>query len=196
MFMSSREGVQFRVHTLASAPEKSRHALEVLDKDFGFIPNVAGVMAESPVLLNAFVGVFEQFHAGSFSDPERQVLLLTNAVVNACPWAVALHTALALAVGVAPEDVRAIRDGALPGTPKLAALSALARALIETRGQVREHELAAFASAGYSSHHVLEVIVAVVGSTFTNYTANVGHPAVEDRFAGHAWQPAGTRSLT
>jgi AhpD family alkylhydroperoxidase len=187
--MSSREVVRFRIHTLASAPEKSRHALEVLDKDFGFIPNVAGAMAESPVLLDAFVGVFEQFHAGSFSEPERQVLLLTNAVANACPWAVALHTALALAVGVAEEDVRALRDGALPGAPKSAALSALARALIETRGQVPERELAAFTSAGFGNHHVLEVILAVVGSTFTNYTANVAHPTVEDRFARHAWQP-------
>lgn len=39
-------------------------------------------MAESPVLANGFIGAFGNFHGGTFTNAERQVLLLTNAVRN------------------------------------------------------------------------------------------------------------------
>jgi len=179
----------YRLHTLESAPEKSRHALETLKKDFGFIPNVAANMAESPVLMNAFVGLFEQFHNGTFMGRQRQILLLSNAVANTCPWAVALHSALSLQEGVDDDDVRAIRERRLPKGAKDAALSRFTRALIEKRGRVDERDLATFRAAGFSHDQVLEVVVGLAGSTMTNYTASMTNPALEDLFTAHAWRP-------
>ena len=95
-------------------------------------------MAEAPALLHTFVTAFQQFHGSSFGGAERQTLLLNNAVSNGCEWAVAFHSALALGEGVSAEDVRAIREGNHRKTPKLAALSALTRALVEKRGHVRQ----------------------------------------------------------
>jgi hypothetical protein len=86
----------YPLHTLASAPEQSRPVLQQLQQAFGMIPNIAATMAESPVLINGFIGVFRQVHSGSFTEAQIQTLLLTNAVTNACPWAVAFHTALPL----------------------------------------------------------------------------------------------------
>ena len=121
----------FPVHTIESAPEQSRPALEALQGAFGMIPNIAGAMATSPVLIGSLVGLFQKVHGGSFSEKQIQVLLLTNAVTNACSWAVAFHTALALKEGVDPADVTAIRERHTPRDPKNAALSTLARTLIE-----------------------------------------------------------------
>jgi hypothetical protein len=45
----------FPIHTLSSAPEPSKPALQQLQDGFGFIPNVAGAIASSPVLMKAFV---------------------------------------------------------------------------------------------------------------------------------------------
>ncbi|HEX4365723.1 MAG TPA: hypothetical protein VH023_02790, partial [Rhodopila sp.] len=73
----------FPVHTIASAPEQSRPALEALQAAFGMVPNIAGAMATSPVLINSLVGLFQRVHGGSFSEAQIQVLLLTNAVTNA-----------------------------------------------------------------------------------------------------------------
>jgi hypothetical protein len=99
-----------RIHNIESAPEKSKAALQDLRRTFGFIPNVAGAMAESPVLISAFVPVFRQVHSGSFSEAEIQVVLLTNAVTNSAEWPVSLHSKLALDAGVTADDVQAIRS--------------------------------------------------------------------------------------
>jgi alkylhydroperoxidase family enzyme len=177
----------FTIHTLDSAPEHSKPSLQALQGAFGMIPNIAGAMATSPVLIGSLVGLFQKVHGGSFSEEQIQVLLLTNAVTNSSAWAVAFHTALALKEGVAAADVQAIREGRPPLSPKNAALSTLARNLIEKRGSLDDADVSRFLQAGFEKAHLLEVIAVVAASTITNYTGNVTHPPVEAPFAAHAW---------
>lgn len=184
----------FPVHTIASAPEKSRDSLDALESAFGMLPSIAGAMATSPVLIEALVALFGKVHGGTFSEDQIQIVLLTDAVVNASKWPVAFHTALALQQGIAPSDVDAIREGRLPSPTKYAALSALARAMIEKRGQLESADLDTFMEAGFDSAQVLELIAIVAASTITNYTANITanitEPPLESLFAHHAWIPA------
>src|ERR1700730_3326272 len=104
----------YQVHTIESAPGKSKPALEQRERLFGFVPNIAGAIANSPVLANSLLGLFQNVHGGSFTDAEIQTLLLTHAVTNSSPWAVAFPTALALKEGLDPADVQAIRERRLP----------------------------------------------------------------------------------
>jgi AhpD family alkylhydroperoxidase len=177
----------FQIHTIASAPEQSKPALEALRKAFGMIPNIAGAMATSPVLINSLVGLFQKVHGGSFTEVQIQVLLLTNAVTNACSWAVAFHTALALEAGLDASDVQAIRAGRAPAKGKHAALSVLAKTMIERRGRLDDQDVDGFIAAGFSKDHLLEVIAVVAASTITNYTGSVANPAVEAPFRAHVW---------
>ncbi|WP_322102509.1 carboxymuconolactone decarboxylase family protein [Paraburkholderia sp. J41] len=177
----------YRVHTLESAPEASQPVLRQLQQAFGLIPNIAAVMANSPVLINGFIGLFERVHASSLTEPQIQTLLLTNAVTNASEWPVAFHSALALKQGVAHEDVEAMRRGALPGDARLAALSALARTLIEKRGRLSARDRQSFIAAGFSAEQLLEVIAVVAASTITNYASSVTEPALEAPFEAFAW---------
>src|SRR5271163_1735555 len=112
----------FPVNTIDSAPERSKPALQQLRSAFGMLPNIAGAMSTSPVLINSLVGLFGRVHGGSFTEAQIQTLLLTNAVTNACTWAVAFHTALALKEGLDPADVEAIRAGRSPSDGKHGAL--------------------------------------------------------------------------
>src|SRR5947207_3381058 len=95
----------YRTHTIESAPEKSRPTLQSIKERVGFIPNLGGTMAESPVLLGGFFGALTNFQGGTLTPAQRQVLLLTNAVANACTWAVAYHSTQALREGVAVAEV-------------------------------------------------------------------------------------------
>jgi uncharacterized peroxidase-related enzyme len=178
----------FPVTTLATAPEKSKPVLEQLQKGFGFIPNLAAVIATSPKLVTAFAAVFQQVHSGSFTEPEIQIVLLTDAVTNGCEYAVAFHTALAHQAGVNAEETDAVRAGRLPKDARLAALSALARTFIEKRGHVSVAEQDAFLAAGFASEQILEVITIVAASTITNYAGAVGQPPLEDKFQQYAWR--------
>jgi alkylhydroperoxidase family enzyme len=181
---------RFQIHTLDTAPEESRPSLEALRSAFGFLPNIAGAMATSPVLIASLVSVFGQVHNGSFTEQQIQILLLTNAVTNKSEWAVAFHSALALRQGITAADVGAIRAGRVPEEPKLAALSTLAKRLIETRGKPDAAAIDALLDAGFEPKHVLEVIAVSAASTMTNYTASVTKPPLEDAFAPHAWHAA------
>ena len=177
----------FPVHTLESAPERSRPALKQLQSAFGMIPNLIGAMSTSPVLTNSLVGLFGNVHGGSFTEAQVQIVLLTDAVTNAATWAVAFHSVPALKEGIDPADVQAIRDGRLPKDGKFAALSALAKALIEKRGRLDDRDVDRFLAAGFGKDHLLEVIAAVAASTITNYTASITKPPLDAPFQAHAW---------
>ncbi|HXT07724.1 MAG TPA: carboxymuconolactone decarboxylase family protein [Roseiarcus sp.] len=177
----------FPIYTLETAPEASKSALRDLNATFGAIPNIAGAMATSPVLVNSLVGLFGRVHGGSFSEAQIQTLLLTNAFTDNCAWAVAFHSTLALKEGLAQADVDAMRDGRSPSAGRLGALSTLARALIEKRGHITQQDREAFLAADFGKDQLLEVIAVSAASTITNYTGNVANPPLEATFQAHAW---------
>ena len=178
----------FKIQSIDTAPEGSKEPLKALQQAFGMVPNVAGVIANSPVLANIFVPLFAGVHAGTFTEAEIQTLLLTNAVTNTCAWAVAFHSYLALKAGIDPADVDAIRERRAPHEPRLAALSGYARRLIETRGHVGDDAVPAFLSAGFKAEQALEVLAVSAASTITNYTLSIAEPPLEPMFQPHAWK--------
>jgi alkylhydroperoxidase family enzyme len=177
----------FPVHTIESAPERSKPAMQQLQSAFGMIPNIVGATATSPVLINSLVALFGNVHGGSFTEAQVQTILLTDAVTNGSTWAVAFHTALALKEGIDRADVQAIREDRLPKDGKLAALSGLAKTMIEKRGRLSDEDINRFLAAGFGKDHLLEVIAAVAASTITNYTGNITRPPLEASFQEHAW---------
>jgi alkylhydroperoxidase family enzyme len=178
----------YPVHTIESAPEGSKPAMKQLQSAFGVIPNIVGAIATSPVLINSLVGLFGNVHGGSFTEAQVQAVLLTDAVTNASTWAVAFHTTLALQEGIDPADVQAIREGRMPKDSKLAALSALAKTMIEKRGRLSDRDVEQFIAAGFGIDHALEVIAIVAASTITNYAGSITKPSLEAPFQAHAWE--------
>lgn len=177
----------YPILTVDTAPDGAKPALQGLQQAFGMIPNLAATMANSPPLVNAFVAAVGQFAGGSFSEGERQVLLLSNAVANSCTWAVAFHSTMALKEGVDPGDVQAVRDRRPPAEPRLAALSRLTRQLVEQRGHLDDGDVKAFIAAGFDDVHVFDVIAGVAVSAMANYAGNVAEPPLEQPFQAQAW---------
>ena len=178
----------YPIHTIASAPEGSKSALDQLQEAFGVLPNIAAAIANSPKLVNSLVGVFQQVHSSSLTEQEIQIVLLTDALANSSKYAVAFHTALALQHGVKSEVTDAIREGRAPADKRFAALSTLAKTLIEKRGHLSEQELASFMAAGFTKEQVMEVIAVVAASTITNYAGTIANPPLEDPFRQYAWR--------
>jgi AhpD family alkylhydroperoxidase len=177
----------YPLHTIETAPDGAKQSLAGLQQAFGLVPNLAATMAGSPPLLNSFVAAVGQFAGGTLTGGERQVLLLSNAVANGCEWAVAFHSTLALKEGVEPPVVEALRRRELPAEPRLAALSALTRALIDKRGHLDDTDAKAFTAAGFGDDQVLEVVTGVAISTMANYAGNIARPPLEAPFRPQAW---------
>jgi alkylhydroperoxidase family enzyme len=111
-------------------------------------------------------------------------------------YAVAFHTALALQQGIGSEEAAAIREGRVPTNKRFAALSTLAKTLIEKRGHLSDQELDSFTAAGFTKEQVLEVIAIVAASTITNYAGTIADPPLEDPFRQHAWRGFQQRTET
>ena len=147
----------YQIHSIETAPEKSKPLLELFMHAIGFVPNLAGSIANSPVLATSLLGLFKNVHGGSFTEAEVQVLLLTNAVTNSSSWPVAFHTALGLKQGIDPADIQAIRERQIPKQKRYAALSGVAKKLIEKRGQLTDDDVTAFLEAGFEKSTCLRL---------------------------------------
>jgi MmyB-like transcription regulator ligand binding domain len=86
----------YPIHTIASAPETSKLRSNSCSRRSVFLPNLAAAIANSPKLVTALVGVFQQVHGSRLTEQEIQIVLLTDAVANSSAYAVAFHTALVL----------------------------------------------------------------------------------------------------
>src|SRR5262245_50731545 len=170
----------FPIHTIDAAPSASRPALERLRASVGMVPNLAAAMAGSPALIEGFVAVREAFQRATFTPSEREALSLSNAVETGCRYCTAIHATFALKAGLDPAEVERIRERKVPRDPKLAALLALARALIQGRGDVPARTLADFLAAGYAREQALEVVLSVALSTLANYAGHVTNVPPDD----------------
>src|ERR1700691_4397873 len=153
-----------------TAPEKSRPILENIQKSFKFIPNLFGVFANSPVLLEGYVGLEKTFDKGSLSAVERQIILLSASVENRCGYCIAAHsTVLKAFLHVPAEGGSAGRAEQPVSDPKLEALIALTKEIVTERGHVSAQVMDKFLAAGYRKDQVLEVLIGGALKTRTHY---------------------------
>ena len=73
-----------KIHTVESAPEGSKESLQASIKGFGMLPNLHGVLAESPNVLEAYKNLHKLFSSSSFDNDEQTVIWQTINVYNDC----------------------------------------------------------------------------------------------------------------
>lgn len=120
--------------TSQTAPPAAQGLLDGAAAKFGFVPNLLGVMANSPQLLQAYLKLSELFSQTSLSPVEQQVGLLTVSKTNGCDYCIAAHRMLAKMARVPEQVVSGILARSLIDDEKLAALSGLTTQLVSTRG--------------------------------------------------------------
>ncbi len=178
---------KFSVYDATSAPEQSKPILEQSQRALGFVPNLYGVLAESPALLKGYTSLSAIFEGCSMSATERQIVLLTSSFENACDHCMAAHTAIARMQRVAEGVVAAVRDGTAIPDPKLQALREFTREVVRQRGWVAEKDVEAFLGAGYTSEQVFEVVLGVGIKTLSNYANHIAGASLDAAFKPHAW---------
>ncbi len=177
----------FTLHTLDTAPEKSKTILEAGEKQMGTIPGLYAVMAESPELLNAYTQLHKYFTSTSFDAEELTVVWQTINVEHECHYCVPAHTAIAHSMNVDPEITEALRNKQALPTKKLQALHEFTLAVVRQRGDVNQEQLDAFFSAGYGQQQVLEVILGLSQKVISNYVNRVAETPVDPMFESFAW---------
>ena len=180
----------FTVHTLETAPAKSRASLEALKASIGMIPNMAATMAESPALLDVFVAMRNRFGQADFTPLEQEMILLAAAVENGCTYCAAVHSTLALHHGAPKEAVVDVRDGGVPAEPRLKVLASTTRALTRGRGAITAADVAQAERAGLTRSMVLDICLGIaVGSLVSLIDHLVPETPLDAAFEAQAWSP-------
>ncbi len=182
--MSTGTANTFAVHTRESAPDASKPVLEQVEQAFGFIPNMIGVLAESPLAVAAYAtvnGLLEEKSA--LSPQEQQVAILAISRENGCNYCVSAHAKVAGMKNVPADVVQALQEGRDPEDAKLAALSRTARLLVEKRGWIEENAQNAFFDAGYEKAHLLDLIVLAALKTISNYSNHIAQTELDQEFS-------------
>jgi len=186
----------FKIHTAQDTAGPVASMLRDTEKALGFVPNLFGVLAESPAALRAFVTLDAQFAKSSFNPGERELIELTVSTENRCGYCVAGHSAFAAIQGVDEGIVRALRDGKPLVDRRLETLRRFTQALVRERGMVSETEIERFLDAGYTRRQLLEVILGICVKVMSNLTNNAVGIPLDEAFAPYAWQAAPVRFQT
>lgn len=192
--MKERTMTDFNVHTIESSPESSKPQLENSKKAYGFVPNLMGVMAESPALLEAYrtLAVILDKKT-SLSITEQQIIAMTNNRLNGCTYCMAAHTSIMQAARVADDVIIALRDGTAIADPKLEALRVFAEKVNQKRGWVNDGDIEELLTAGYPMTTVFEVIVGTAYKVLSNYTNHIADTPLDRGFAKNEWRPEAER---
>ncbi|WP_298925848.1 carboxymuconolactone decarboxylase family protein [uncultured Ramlibacter sp.] len=167
------------LHTEATAPEASRPYVQRAQANNGFLPNLIGILANSPEALETYLTVAGINARASLSLAEREVVQITAARIHGCDFCVAGHTAAALKQAKLPtRTVAALQQGSTTGDARLDALREFSEAVIARRGAVDNAQLAAVLEAGYTERQALEVVLGISLATLCNFANSLGQSPV------------------
>lgn len=172
----------YKIHDQQTAPAASKELLAASEKEFGMIPNLHGVMAEAPGLLEGYQQLHGLFANSSFNENELTVVWQTINVYHSCHYCVPAHTAIAKQMGADDSITRQLKSGETLDDSKLQALRIFTEAMVEKRGRVDDTDIKAFFDAGYGQQQVLEVILGIAQKTMSNYTNAVAETPIDKPF--------------
>ncbi len=145
-----------------------RKNFDGIEKHLGVVPNMMRTMAQSPSVLEAYLGFGAALRRGGLSSALQEQIALAVAEVNECDYCLSAHTALGTAAGLSSDQLVASREGR-DSNPRSAAALTFARAILERRGAVTNQELERVRAAGLSDADIVEIIAHVGLNVFTNY---------------------------
>ena len=181
--------MKFRIHTQESAPAASRAALEATATKYGFLPNIFGVLAESPAAAQAYVGITKALEQSVLTPVEQQVVALTVSTANSCTYCVGAHSMVAQMVQMPEQILAELRDQRALSEVKLNALRGLVLSVLYGGGRVSEQDLEQCAAAGFTQRHVLDALTIVALKTLSNAVNHVAHTPLDPQFSQQAWKP-------
>lgn len=188
--MSSESKLSLSAQSIDNAEPNAKPILDKALEQVGFIPNMYGLMVNSPGLLDTYLHGYKLFREQSgFTPAEQEIVFLAISYENNCHYCVAAHSMIADKMSNVPaEATQAIRDGAAIPDAKLQALNVMTTKMVETRGNPSKQDINEFLAAGYSEKHVLEIVLAIAVKTISNYSNHLFNTPVDDMFSEYAWQ--------
>ncbi|MGQ7847263.1 carboxymuconolactone decarboxylase family protein [Granulosicoccus sp. 3-233] len=157
---------------LENADQATADTLRAVDKKIGMIPNLFATFAQSPTVLNAYLGLSEELSKGRLNASQREIVALAVGQANACQYCLSAHTLMGKGAGLSDEAIARARTGAADGELDNA-IAALAVKIVRQRGVLSDDDMKSAHDAGVDDGLVMEIIANVALNTLTNYTNHI-----------------------
>ncbi len=178
----------FKIHDLDSAPEGSKPLLAKSQKENGMLPNLHGVMAKAPGLLEGYQLLHKIFQDSSFNAEELTVVWQTINVEHNCTYCICAHTGIAHMMKLDPALTEALRNREPMPTEKLQVLQDTTLAMVRKRGELSDEDIATFYAAGYEQRQLLEIVLGLAQKVMSNYVNHIAETPTDTVFKKLAWQ--------
>ena len=180
---------EYTIHDEQSAPEKAKSLLKSSKEDFGMIPNLHGIMAEAPTLLEGYQKLHALAQDTSFNKEELTVVWQTVNVEHECHYCVPAHTGIAKNMGVDDALIEALRNDETLSDNKLNVLKNAVLSIIRNRGRIDDDSLSEFFNVGYDRQQLLEIVLILSQKVMSNYTNHLANTPVDEPFEKFEWNP-------
>ena len=161
-----------------TATGKAKELFDAVNGKLGMVPNMTRAMANSPPVLEGYLQLSGALGKGKLSAKTREEIALAVGQANHCNYCLAAHSTIGKMVGLTADQIRDSRLGTAVD-PKADALIRFARALVDSRGLVTDHDVAVVRGAGFDDGVIAEVVANVALSVFTNYFNNVAETDID-----------------
>jgi uncharacterized peroxidase-related enzyme len=170
---------RLKVHDVTSAPEGAKPLLESVQKKFGRVPNLFGLMANSPAVLKGYLDVGADLADSGLPARLRELIAVFTAAWNECDYCFAAHTAAAKKFRYTDDQLKGMLRGEPLDDPKFTAAITFVRALLQSHGGVSEDEIAAVRAAGFNDAGIAELIAATAAQFYSNFMNRALETAVD-----------------
>jgi uncharacterized peroxidase-related enzyme len=160
---------------------------------YGWLPNTLRVMVRSGSAAEVYLAAGELNARTSLTSVERESVAIATAAHNRCDYCLVAHSAALAAAGSTAAEVQSVRDGTC-GDPRVGAILAFARAILDHCGGVGDADLDAAYAAGLDHETLLDITAVVAENTLGNYVNNIARtpidPVLRRAAANHLELPA------
>ncbi|NIB40768.1 carboxymuconolactone decarboxylase family protein [Pseudomaricurvus alkylphenolicus] len=159
---------------LQTTDPQTRATLEGVKAKIGMVPNLYATFAQSPAVLQAFLGFGEALTGGRLNAAQREIIALAVAQTNECHYCLSAHTLVGKGAGLSSEQMMEARKK-YSNDP----LALLARSIVERRGALADEEIKLAKSAGFDDELLVEITAVVTLNLLTNYTNHLADTDID-----------------
>ena len=164
---------------ISDAPAASQPLLEAVEKQLGIVPNLFRLVANSPAVLQGYLGLSGALGKGALPAATRERIALAVAEINGCNYCLSAHTYLGKNLAKLDDaEITANRKGASNDSKADVAVRFAAKVARE-RGHVSDDDVRAVKLAGYNDAQVIEIVLHVALNTWTNYINEVAKTDID-----------------
>lgn len=166
------------IPTREAAPVASQPILDAVDKQLGVVPSLFRLVSISPAALAGMTSLSGAL-TRALDVKTRERIALAVAQVNGCDYCLSAHTYLGLNLAkIGVEEIALNRKGA-SSDPKANAAVHFAARVAETRGKVKDADIAAVKLAGFTEAQIVEIVAVVAENFLTNLINNVAETDID-----------------